>query len=127
MSDNENNVSPADLMQSFDKAIEDRLASSAKLAPADIDPRLRSVFVDAVARACDVVDLSPQQICEAFALVAVEGLDHPLVQRPVNVKINLPRSAPQELYSFDRKLPHRLPAIVHPTEEIDDTPLGIRF
>jgi hypothetical protein len=104
-----------------------RIAPHATPATVDIDPHLRSVFVDAVARACDIVDLSPEQICEAFALVAVEGLDHPLVERPINIKISQSRSAPEQLYAFDRKIPHRVPAIVLPIDEPDDVPLGNRF
>ena len=67
--------------------------------------------------------MTPQQICAAFMHLAADGLDHPLVERPVNVRVNMSRSAPEQLYAFDRKIPHRIPAIVHPVGE-PEPPLG---
>ena len=122
MSDTEN-VSPTVLL---DQAIEDRLAPEAKSATADVDPRLRAAFIHAVAQACDIVDLTPQQICGSFALVAVEGLDRALVERPANVKTNFPRPAPEHLYAYDRVRPHRVPEVQADPELGLDFPLGFR-
>lgn len=93
----------------------------------DIDHlRLKAIFTHAVATACDAVDLTPQQICEAFALIAVEHFDEAIVTRPPNVKINVPRSEPEHLYAYDRISPHRVPEVQANPELGLDFPLGFR-
>lgn len=88
--------------------------------------RLKAIFTHAVATACDTVDLTPQKICEAFAVIAVEHFDEAIVTRPPNVKINAPGGEPEHLYTFDRVRPHRVPVVQANPELGLDFPLGFR-
>jgi hypothetical protein len=94
----------------------------AKSDSVNIDPRLKSIFTDAVARGLDVVDFSPQQICDQFMIIASEGVD---LVRPPHIKLSLPHREPEPEYIFDRKIPHRIPTFTPPLDEPDDTPLGV--
>jgi len=116
MSDTET-VSPAALLHEFDKALEDRLIPQQAKPDIAIDPRLKSLFTDAVARALDVIDLTSEEVCNQFAILAADGVD---LVRPAHVKINskfevlLPRP--------DRNIPVRPPTVAE-----DDMPFGVRW
>jgi hypothetical protein len=125
MSDIETEIeNPAALLQSFDSAVKSRLQKPDNTAP-DIHPTLRAHFVAAVGRAVDTVEMSQKDICEQFALLAVEGFDRDHITVPKHVKINTPRGEPTPLYTFDRLAPHRVPAVIHPAEDLEDMPLGV--
>ena len=111
-------TSPAELMQQFDGAIEARLAP-AKSETTAIDPRLKAIFIDAVARALDVVDLTSEEICTQFMVLAAGGVD---LVRPPSIKINGKFEPLLPMYPYDKTIP-----IVRPAADDADMPLGIHF
>ena len=75
-----------------------------------IDPRLRALFVTAVGRAVDTIEMSQREICEVFAILAIEGFDRDHVELPPSVKVNpaVAQATPHDPY--DKLIPVVRPA-----------------